>query len=50
MLDLIYSELYLCTRTLGIEDRGPGIHRLDAGLQQEIARTRKQIYGDRGWS
>ncbi|WP_007024003.1 NAD(P)-dependent oxidoreductase [Saccharomonospora iraqiensis] len=50
VLDLIYSELYLCTRNLGLEDRGPGIHRLDAGLQQEIARTWKQIYGDRGWS
>jgi adenosylhomocysteinase len=45
VLDLVYSELYLCTRTLARGTHGPGIHRLDGSLQQALARRWREHYG-----
>lgn len=37
VLDLVYSELYMCTRELVVSPPGPGLHRLNPDMQQEIA-------------
>lgn len=47
VLDLIYSELYMCTRALAVEPGGTGIRRLAPELQQDLAKSWKQTYGDR---
>lgn len=47
VLDLIYSELYMCTRALSIDPDIAGIRRLAPELQQDLARTWEQTYGDK---
>lgn len=37
VLDLVYSELYMCARELVVAPSGPGLHRLNPDIQQEIA-------------
>jgi adenosylhomocysteinase len=49
VLDLVYSELYLCTRELGRRPCPPGLHRLDPGLQQDLARRWIHHHGRGGW-
>lgn len=38
VLDVVYSELYMCMRELARAAWQPGLHRLDPALQQEIGR------------
>ena len=45
ILDLVYSELYLCTAALATGNHAPGIHRLDVATQQELARRWREHYG-----
>jgi adenosylhomocysteinase len=44
VLDLVYTELYLCTRELARVAWDPGLHRLDPGMQQETARRWHEQY------
>jgi adenosylhomocysteinase len=44
VLDLVYTELYLCTRELARATWEPGLHRLDPGIQQELARRWHEEY------
>lgn len=45
VLDLVYSELYLCTRELAWMTWQPGLHRLDRVLQQDLAHRWYCNYG-----
>ncbi|MEU6782106.1 NAD(P)-dependent oxidoreductase [Nonomuraea angiospora] len=47
VLDLVYTELYLCTRELARQTWAPGLHRLDPRLQQELAQRWREEYGQR---
>ena len=47
VLDLVYSELYLCTRELARSERRPGLHRLEPSLQQALARRWRERYARR---
>jgi adenosylhomocysteinase len=49
VLDLVYSELYLCTRELASKRWHPGMHRLDPGLQQDLARRWTHNHGQGRW-
>jgi adenosylhomocysteinase len=44
VLDLVYTELYLCTRELARTSWEPGLHRLSPDLQQELARRWHEEY------
>ncbi|WP_129771433.1 NAD(P)-dependent oxidoreductase [Streptomyces sp. L-9-10] len=48
VLDLVYTELYLCTRELARRAWSPGLHRLDPRMQQELAQQWREEYG-RQW-
>jgi adenosylhomocysteinase len=45
ILDLVYSELYLCTAALATGRHAPGMHRLEQRSQQELARRWREHYG-----
>lgn len=45
ILDLVYSELFLCTRELARAPRKPGLHRLGCRQQQDLARRWREYYG-----
>lgn len=45
VLDLVYSELYLCTRSVARGGHPAGIHRLEPDLQQALARRWREHYG-----
>lgn len=45
VLDLVYSELYLCTRQLARQPHLAGLHRLSPGLQQQLAQCWREEYG-----
>lgn len=45
VLDLVYSELYLCTRELAAGNWDPGMHRLSPDLQQTLAQRWREEYG-----
>jgi adenosylhomocysteinase len=47
VLDLVYTELYLCTRQLAAQAWEPGMHRLDPRMQQELAQYWREEYGRR---
>ncbi|MFI7232157.1 hypothetical protein ACIBO5_53975 [Nonomuraea angiospora] len=47
VLDLVYTELYLCTRELARQTWEPGLHRLDPRLQRELAQRWREEYGQR---
>ena len=47
VLDLVYTELYLCTRELARHPWDPGLHRLDPTMQQQLARTWREEYGQK---
>jgi adenosylhomocysteinase len=46
VLDLVYSELYLCTRELVRAPRPAGLHRLSPDLQRILARNWREEYSD----
>jgi len=46
VLDLVYSELYLCTRELVREPRPAGLHRLSEDLQRNLARNWMEEYNN----
>lgn len=45
VLDLVYTELYLCTRELAGRPWEPGLHRLDPQMQQQLAQQWREEYG-----
>jgi len=45
ILDLVYSELYLCTQTLAAGPRPAGLQRLDPERQKALARRWREQYG-----
>lgn len=45
VLDLVYTELYLCTRQLAQQAWEPGLHRLAPQMQQELAQHWREEYG-----
>jgi adenosylhomocysteinase len=45
VLDLVYTELYLCTRELARKAWDPGLHRLDPAIQQQLAGQWREEYG-----
>lgn len=45
VLDLVYTELYLCTRELAARPWEPGLHRLAPQMQQELAHLWREEYG-----
>lgn len=45
ILDLVYSELYLCTVEVATGAHSPGIRRLGAPAQQDLARRWREHYG-----
>ena len=45
VLDLVYSELYLCTNALLSRTHSPGLHRIDRASQNELARRWHRHYG-----
>lgn len=45
ILDLVYSELFLCTRELAHTLKAPGLHRLARPTQQDLARRWREHYG-----
>ncbi|GAA2987697.1 NAD(P)-dependent oxidoreductase [Streptosporangium longisporum] len=47
VLDLVYTELYLCTRELARQPWAPGLHRLDPRMQNELAQRWREEYGQR---
>jgi adenosylhomocysteinase len=47
VLDLVYTELYLCTRELAGRPWEPGLHRLSPVTQRELARRWRERYGQR---
>jgi adenosylhomocysteinase len=49
VLDLVYSELYLCTRELARTSWSAGLHRLDPGLQQDLAQRWTRNHGQGRW-
>lgn len=47
VLDLVYSELYLCTARLAVTAHAPGLHRLDPAWQAELAAMWSECYRPR---
>ncbi|MET7336082.1 NAD(P)-dependent oxidoreductase [Nonomuraea sp. NPDC005650] len=47
VLDLVYTELYLCTRELARQTWEPGLHRLNPQMQRELAQRWREEYGQR---
>lgn len=47
VLDLVYSELYVCTAQLTVDAHQPGLRRLDPALQAELAGIWSECYGQR---
>jgi adenosylhomocysteinase len=47
VLDLVYSELYLCTAQLSADAHRPGLRRLEPALQAELAGMWSECYGRR---
>jgi len=47
VLDLVYSELYVCTAQLSARAHRPGLHRLDPAQQAELAGIWAECYGQR---
>jgi len=45
ILDLVYSELYLCTKNLADRRYLPGLHRAAPAQQQQLARRWREHYG-----
>jgi adenosylhomocysteinase len=45
VLDLVYSELYLCTMQLAYIPHRPGLRRLEPNLQATLARMWSECYG-----
>lgn len=45
VLDLVYSELYLCTKALADAPHGAGMHRIEPERQQKLARRWREHYG-----
>jgi adenosylhomocysteinase len=45
ILDLVYSELYLCTRELAMTQHPAGMHRLHPEQQMRLARRWREHYG-----
>lgn len=44
VLDLVYTELYMCIRQLAVEEIEPGLARLPIGLQREIADVWRSLH------
>jgi adenosylhomocysteinase len=44
VLDLVYTELYMCIRQLAVEEIEPGLARLPVGLQREIADVWRSLH------
>ncbi len=45
VLDLVYSELYMCVWSLTTKEHSNQIHRLDSGMQQHLANKWQTAYG-----
>ncbi len=44
VLDLVYTELYMCIRQLAVEEIEPGLARLPVNLQREIAGVWRELH------